>query len=463
MPKTNSILYKVRFAILSLALGLFNFQSAPAQPSPSPDRDQLLNGLRILFFPIPGSTTVTIKLRIHSGAAFDLSGRAGEMTLLGDLLFPDQATADYFNSESGGKLDVSVNYDSTTVTMVGKTSEFDNIIEVLRNGLISTQLTPEVIGKVRDGQIKILRETAVSPAVVADRAVSARLFGDFPYGRPVSGTPEDLGRVERADLMLARDRFLNSNNATLAIIGGVTKARAMRTLRQLLGPWRKSEGLVPTTFRQPTPPDPRALLIPAPTEAAEIRIAMRGLSQLDPDNASASVLAKIFQYRWAAEFPDIARKPTSARSESHTLPGQFVIGTAIESAKVADAISSARKTLSSLIDTPPTANEIERARKEIFAEKKQPGPESLGDPWLDMDTYHLTSPIDETTALNGVTPTSVQRVAAKLFKDSAKATVVVGDVTQLKSALQGHEGVEVLGEVTPPPMKQKTPAKPNFK
>ena len=55
-----------------------------------------------------------------------------------------------------------------------------------------------------------------------------------------------------ADLMLARERFLNSNNATLAIIGGVTKTRAMRALRQILGPWRKSEQIVPTTFRQPT-------------------------------------------------------------------------------------------------------------------------------------------------------------------------------------------------------------------
>ena len=31
------------------------------------------------------------------------------MALLGDLLFPDAATVDYFTDEMGGKLDVSVN------------------------------------------------------------------------------------------------------------------------------------------------------------------------------------------------------------------------------------------------------------------------------------------------------------------------------------------------------------------
>ncbi len=33
----------------------------------------------------------------------------------------------------GGKLNVAVNYDSMTITMVGKAEQLDNIMEVLRN------------------------------------------------------------------------------------------------------------------------------------------------------------------------------------------------------------------------------------------------------------------------------------------------------------------------------------------
>src|SRR6185369_8906515 len=145
------------------------------------------------------------------------------------------------------KLDVSVNYDSVTITMVGKAAEFEQVISVLRNGLLSTQFTPEVVTRVRDARIKTLRDGTVSPAMVADRAIAARLFDDFPYGRLAGGTPEDVSRIDRADLMLAHERFLNSNNATLAIVGGVTEARALRSVRQLLGPWRKSENIIPTT------------------------------------------------------------------------------------------------------------------------------------------------------------------------------------------------------------------------
>src|SRR5688572_29987487 len=156
-------------------------QNSP-QTSPSsnePEREQLLNGLRLLIWPKPGSSEVLLKLRINSGAAFDLSGKSGQMAMLGDLLFPDPNTVEFFTEEMEGKLEVAVTYDSTTITMAGKVNEFEPIIEVLRNALLATQLTPEVIARMREAKIKSLRDTAVVPSMVADRAIAARLFGDF--------------------------------------------------------------------------------------------------------------------------------------------------------------------------------------------------------------------------------------------------------------------------------------------
>src|SRR5215211_5962263 len=145
-----------------------------AQPAAQqPEREQLLNGLRLLFFLKPGNPDVILKLRINSGAAFDMSGKSGQMALLGDLLFPDPATVDYFTDEMGGKLNVSVTYDSTTITMVGKAEQLEHIVEVLRNALIATSLTPEMVTKMRNGRIKLLRDTIIVPAEVADRAIAA--------------------------------------------------------------------------------------------------------------------------------------------------------------------------------------------------------------------------------------------------------------------------------------------------
>lgn len=450
-------------AVVWLLCLLLVVPTSAAQVSNEPQREQLLNGLRLLLWEKPGSSDVLLKLRINSGAAFDLSGKSGQMALLGDLLFPDPETVGFFTDEDG-KLEVAVNYDSITITMIGKAAEFERIIELLRNALLSTPLAPEVVARIREARIKTLKDAGIAPALVADRAIAARLFGDFPYGRLISGTPEDLARVERGDLMLARDRFLNSNNATLAIVGGVTRARALRTLRQLLGPWRKSEDIVPTTFRQPKAPDARTLIVNLPGPAVEVRAAVRGVSRTDPDYFPAKVLAKLAEQRWQGLTPELVKQPVFARSEGHALPGAFVMGATVNTQSAADALANARKVMESLITTPVTADELDRARTEAIGEISglASKPEAFPDPWLDLDTYHLSAVQDQMALLRSVTAQDVQRVANRLFKDAGLASVIAGETTPLKAALEGRFQYEVLGEMatpTPSPKPPITPAK----
>jgi zinc protease len=432
-----------------------------AQSVAQPETEELLNGLRLLFWPQPGHPEVILKLRINSGAAFDLAGKSGQMALLGDLLFPDPDTVDYFTGEMGGKLDVSVNYDSMTITMVGKAAELDQIIEVLRNGLLATPLTPETVTRMRDARIKLLRDTAIVPATVADRAIAARLYGDFPYARPATGSPEDVARVDRGDLMQARERFLNSNNATLAIIGGVTKQHAMKTLRQLLGPWRKSEQIVPTTFRQPSPPDTRTLIVNVPGPNVEVRLAARGVARSDADFTPATVLARVAQHRWEALVPELARKPVFVRNDAYVLPGAFVMGTTVTDLTTADALANAKKVLDSLMTTPATPEELDRAKNEVINETTAmlAKPEALPDPWLDADTYRLSAPQDRIALLRAVTAPELQRVANRLFNKPI-VSLVAGETAPLKAALQGRFQYEVLDEIATPAPTPKPPAKP---
>lgn len=459
MPRSALLRLFPGFSI-SVLLFLVAVQPTLAQPGKEPEREQLLNGLNLLIWPQPGSPELTVKLRINSGAAFDLAGKSGQMALLGDLLFPDAATVDYFTDELGGKLDVSVNYDSMTITMVGKAAELEQIISVLRNAILSTQFAPEVVKRIRDARIKSLRDATVSPAMVADRAIAARLFGDFPYGRRPGGTPEDLARVDRADLMLARDRFLNSNNATLAIVGGVTRARAFRTVRQLLGPWSKTDKLVPTTFTQPQAPDARTLIVNVPGPTSEIRLAVRGVARSDADYHASLIAARLAQHRWVATATELANQPVFVRSEAYALPGAFVMGAAVNTDKAGDALENAKKVIESMMSTPATAAELERARTEVVNEfaAVSTKPEMIPDPWLDAATYRLSAIQDQPALLRSVTAADIQRVANRLFKGAAVASVITGESASLKANLQGRVPFEVLGEVAvPAPVPKPTP------
>src|SRR5262245_59271659 len=100
----NSLKYRLFFSGLLLAAVFANLQRpALAQPT----REQLLNGLTVMYSARPGDPTVFLRLRTHSGAAFDLAGKAGTMALLGDAFFPEAETREYVREQLGGTLEVS--------------------------------------------------------------------------------------------------------------------------------------------------------------------------------------------------------------------------------------------------------------------------------------------------------------------------------------------------------------------
>lgn len=470
MISAISLLRINRVAFLCLVLTL-SAQFHEGQSLKEPQREELLNGLRVLIWSRPSDGDVLIKLRIHSGGAFDLAGKSGQMALLGDILFPDPATREYFTDEMQGRLSVVTDYDGMTITMQGKATGFELMIEMLRNGIVSTQLSPEIVNSVREGRAKIAKETSISPATVADRAVAARLFGDFPYGQPYMGSPESLARVGRSDLMLAHERFLNPNNATLAIVGGVQVNRALRALRQLMGSWRKSERVIPATFRQPTPPDPRTLIVNTPgDDSVEIRLAARGLARADKDTLAANLLASVMRERWQKLMPELTRNPVFVRHEPRVLPGIFVMGASVKSGTAQKALATAKEVVKSILTIDVTAAELEQARTEamIALNKSLSNADGTAEAWLNVDTYKLPLPNDELAALQRLSVTDLQRAAKSIFGSGNIASVAVGNAEQLRAQLGSGVPIEVLGEVQPnsPPAdkpslpKNASPTKP---
>lgn len=423
-----------------------------------PEREQLLNGLKILLVSRPGDPKVLLKLRIHSGAAFDTAGKSGTMALLGDLLFPDPLTFDYFKDEIDGRLLVETSLDAIDITLEGRASEYDRIIDSLRIALVTTPLTPENVTRIRDAKVKTLSERKPTAAEVADRTVAVRLLGNYPYANDPVGTPASIARIERADLMLARERFLSPNNATLVIIGGVDQRRAMRALRQLLGGWRKSEELVPASFRQPVPPNPRTFVADFQgSQNTEVRLATRGLARGDRDYVAATLLAFVAKERWQKILPE---GKAFARHEAHTLPGLFVMGATVGTSDASKSLEAARAVLKALAEAPVSADELERAKSQYLSlENKVSGNDKLADDWLNIESYSLARPGEQLRLLNSVSMADLQRIASRLFQNTAVATVAIGNVEDLKAHMN-PANIQLMGEPKPKAPEAETVAAP---
>lgn len=420
-----------------------------AQTVPAPDREQLLNGLTILYGNRAGDPNVLLRLRIKSGAAFDLAGKAGMMSLLADAMFPESTTREYVAEQLGGRLDVYTTYDSIDVTISGKSSELERMIDLLRNAILNVNLSAESVATLREGRVKELRDKA-SDAEAADRAVAARLFGSYPYGSPPRGTAETVAKIDRADLMLSRERFLNAENATLAVIGGVDKARVMRAAHQLLGPWQKGDRIVPATFRQPGAVDDRVLVIDQPGASnVQIRLAVRGLARSDSDAAIAFPLASIAGQRWRAAAPELINP--DVRVELHALSGIFTFAATGPSASAGKAIAAAKKVMADLAQSPPTEAEMGGT-----IQMAKGTPAEVAYAWVEAETY---KPLPNGSSEVRTRPDDIRRLAARLFGNSAPlAIVVLGNAAELQSQL-GYK-IELRTTISPQPKPATTPALP---
>jgi zinc protease len=444
---------KIRMSILTnapraivtraLAAALLLAALAPPLAAQSPAREErLLNGLRVFFFPRPAAQKVWLRLRVGSGAAFDLANKEGMAQLLADALFPDPSTGQYVAEELGGSLDVRADYDAIEITVSGDAARFDALAEVLRNAILQMRLTPDEVRRLKDSRAKSLSEQGETAAARADRAAAARLFASYPYGRPAGGTAASVARVERADLMLARDRLIIPNNSLLAVAGGVDPARAMRTLRQFLGPWRKSEEVPPATFRWPPAPDARTLVIDAPGSTdAEVRIAARGIARSDRDRAAAALLAQVAQQRLRSALREVPAAKLSVGHDSHALGGVFLVSASVPPAQAAQAFEAARSALRSLTATHVTQAELETARRERSAalQSGRDAEYAAAADWLESVAYGH-APSDPARAYDSVTTADLQRVAARLFRDAPLASVVAGDAATLRTALASLPG-----------------------
>jgi predicted Zn-dependent peptidase len=407
----SSIFFRRKAVFAAAGLMLAIAVASSAQPAKTPKQEKLLNGLRVIMFDDKTAEKVSVRVRIHSGSAFDPQGKEGVMKLLAAHIFPNSEAREFFTEELGGSLEIVGNYDYIQINASSAPDKFLDLLDTIANAINNVSITKDTTAKLRAEQVEKVKKLTTNPAYVADRAVAARLLGTFPYGRPEEGTTDSLARIDFADILFAKERFLTADNATVAISGNFDRALAFRALRRYFGTWLKADRKVPATFKQPDAPEPAMQTLSlAGTDKKETRFAIRGLARNDRDLAAAYVLSRVLDARLKAE-----GAPNSfVRHEAHVLPGTMIIGfTAAENGR--------EPTAATLLAQPVTAEEFGRAKIQAAADIRN---RDLADWWLDAETYKFTV-ADDVRAFENVSLPDVQRVAQRLASNPVASVAVV--------------------------------------
>lgn len=417
--------------LLALAFAAFYVADLSAQTAnlPAPRQEKLLNGLKVLIWRDPAAAKAIVKLRIHTGAAFDPKDKMGVMALLSDVLFPDEQARAFFAEDLEGSLEIASNYDYIQISATGKADEIQAMLETISNAVINTQITDDSFALVRNTRAEKIVALEKNPVYIADRAAAQRLFGEFPYGRSSEGTALSLSKIDKIDLMRAHDRFFTADNATLAVGGNINPDFAYRAARRLFGSWKKSEAKIPATFRLPDAPPTDVLTVSFPDSEQTIsRLAVVAAARNDKDFYATKVLAKIWQEQFCL---DKSAADGISNYSSYLLRGIYAVSrtaapAAAGSATVVNTANGCRQFApeGKIALVQITAAQFDAAKALVKADFQSSAQNNLIDLWLDLDTYKLVSVADEIKKLDAVTVTDAQRVAESLQKQPAVGVVV---------------------------------------
>lgn len=403
---------------------LVNISFAQSQNLPEPREKRLLNDLKVLVWNQPNTGKVTVKLRVHSGSAFDSQDKMGTMVLLGRILFPEEGIKKFFEEDLEGSLEIINTYDYLQINAAAKSDEFVTLLETLAPAVSNPSIDKEKTAKVKAEQLEKLKQLEKNPSYIADRAVAERLFGDFPYGRPLQGTAESVEKIDFADLIFAEQRFFNADNATLAIIGDVNPDFAFKAARRLFGAWKKGDKIVPATFRIPDEPDETPLLINVDEENVfENRYAVDAFARNHKDFFAAEILTEILSEKFKKMTEQESLETLKVENNSNLLKGYIVFTRKYTMNQNASADeSTSRKNaephqfITKLFNEKISADEFEKAKNKVLSNLNK---KDAADIYLDLDTYKLGSIKEQIKKINEVSLTDVEKVAQELSREKA--------------------------------------------
>jgi zinc protease len=268
----------------------------PAAPRsgtfPKPVEETLPNGLRVIVIQRSESPLVTAQLLIKNGGEVDPAELAGLADMTANLLTKGTQSRDATQiaqeiESLGGSLDSVARWDSSFVNVSVMSSKIGPAMEILADVVRRPTFKSEEVERLRVQYLDNVTLALGDPGSIA-RFVAARVvFGDSPYGHPISGTAESLARITAADIAKLHARYYRPDNAILVIGGDIASKDGLELSRKYFGDWQKPSAPLSTvsaSMGDAASQTGRVVVIDKPDAGqAAVFLARTGINRKDTD------------------------------------------------------------------------------------------------------------------------------------------------------------------------------------
>lgn len=224
-------------ALVALAVLLVAQPHGARAFAPDIETFTLDNGMEVVVVPDRRAPVVTHMVWYRVGAADEPLGQSGVAHFLEHLMFkgtkdnPDDAFSRFISSV-GGQENAFTSSDYTAYFQRVARNYLGDMMRFEADRMINLTLTENIVETERGVIIEERNSrTDNNPSSQLGEALSATLWFEHPYGRPVIGWMHEIEAITLDNLVDFYNRFYTPNNAILIVAGDVT-AEEVRTLAQ---------------------------------------------------------------------------------------------------------------------------------------------------------------------------------------------------------------------------------------
>lgn len=268
--------------------GIFLFAVPAVQAVPTIQHWVTDNGARVLFVEASEIPIVDVRFVFGAGSSRDQSN-SGLAQLVSRLLREGAGALDAnaFNEQlaaTGAVFSTGALRDMAWVSLRSLSDQqyLAPALKLLQTVLSSPRFDGDAIERSKANTLVEIRREQQSPSKIASKAFYKAVYGDHPYASPMRGTETSVSAMSRDDIVGFNSRYYVAQNATVAIVGSLSRTQAERIAADLSASMAAGEA---ARALSPVPMLPEAAShhIEFPSIQSHVRIGQPGLKRGDPD------------------------------------------------------------------------------------------------------------------------------------------------------------------------------------
>jgi len=341
-------------------------------------RARLDNGLEICVVRNPQAPIVTSALFYRVGTRDEAPGRGGLAHFLEHLMFKGSerygpGEIDRLTQALGGSNNAFTSHDLTAYWFSFAADRWTEALTIEADRMRGLRLDPAEVDSERNVVLEEIAMYRDEPWDALELEVQAALFPGHPYGRPVLGTPEELGGIDSAVVAGFHARHYRPGNAILVLAGDVGDDAERRVEEAFgdLGGAAPARADVParTTLEAPVRIERRhgevarwMMALPAPPPDVAAHAGLRLLATVLTEGRSSRLHRDLVDER------ELCLTVSASLAETEAASHFAVAAELVPGADVSEVEARIVEQLARLSDEPVAQPELERAKRLFEAE-----------------------------------------------------------------------------------------------